>query len=210
MQTPSNAVNYFIAHLTPEDRALIEPHLRPYDFPQGQVLFKAEEPIKYIYFPTSGVVSLIVGMANGQFVEAGMFGRNTAVGASAVLNGPTALNQAIIQVASIGLLASVATIKPIVQESQGLRVAFSAHAQMITAQAQQVAACNAVHHLEERLCRWLLQVRDLTGTGEFAITQEFLSQMLGVQRTTVNHEARRLQAAGLIKYRRGHVQIVDG
>lgn len=92
------SANHFLASLSAEDSLLLEPRLRPMELPHGAVLFRTEDTIDRIYFPHNGVVSLVVGLANGQFVEAGMFGRNSVIGAGALLDGPFALNQAIGQV----------------------------------------------------------------------------------------------------------------
>jgi CRP-like cAMP-binding protein len=184
-------------------------HLAAKELPLGEILHRAEEPVTQLYFPSSGVVSLVVGLANGQFVEAGMFGRNSVIGGSAALDGPTALTQAIGQVGGSGVAAGVDAVKRIVAESETFRIAMVQHQETVLTQAQQVAACNAVHELEERLSRWLLQVRDLIRSDELPLTQEFLAQMLGVQRSSVTLTARKLQEAGLIDYRRGRIRIRD-
>jgi CRP-like cAMP-binding protein len=205
---PSTA-NHFLASLSAHDSALIKPHLHPLELPHEAILYKADDTISRVYFPHSGVVSLIVGFANGQFVEAGMFGRNGVIGVSAALNGAIALNQAIGQVGGSGLAVEANEIRPLVTKSETLRHAFVRHEQMASAQIQQVAACNALHELEERLSRWLLQTRDLLKSDTLPLTQEFLSQMLGVQRSSVTLVARKLQEAGLITYRRGRIHVLD-
>ena len=97
------SANHFLASLSAHDSELIKPHLHPLELPHEAILYKAEDTISHLYFPHSGVVSLIVGFANGQFVEAGMFGRNSVIGAGAALDGGVALNQAIGQVGGLGL-----------------------------------------------------------------------------------------------------------
>lgn len=169
------------------------------DLPQNAIFFRAEDTISRVYFPHSGVVSLVVGLADGQFVEAGVFGRNGVIGVTALLDGPVALNQAIGQVAGAGLVGDAKALKRLAEASETLRESLVQHEQITFAQVQQVAACNAAHTLEERLCRWLLQTRDLLESDELPLTQEFLSQMLSVQRSSVTLVARRLQEAGLLK-----------
>jgi CRP-like cAMP-binding protein len=100
-------------------------------------------------------------------------------------------------------------LKGLGRKSETLRMALVHHERALSAQTQQVAACNALHELEERLSRWLLQARDLLQSDTLPLTQEFLSQMLGVQRSSVTLVARKLQAAGLISYRRGHIHVMD-
>jgi CRP-like cAMP-binding protein len=209
MTSLSNSPNHFLASLSAQDGELIRPHLHPMELPHEAILYKAEDTISRLYFPESGVVSLVVGFANGQFVEAGMFGRNTVIGAGAALDGALALNQAIGQVGGSGLAVEVSAIKKLVAQSETLRVAFARHEHMVSAQVQQVGACNALHELEERLSRWLLQARDLLRSDTLPLTQEFLSQMLGVQRSSVTLVARSLQDAGLINYRRGRIHVID-
>jgi CRP-like cAMP-binding protein len=205
----ANSANHFLASLSAHDGELMKPHLHPFELPHEGILYKADDTISRLYFPQSGVVSLVVGFANGQFVEAGMFGRNSVICPGAALDGGIALNQAIGQVGGAGLAVEVNEIKRLVAQSETLRVAFVRHDQLVSAQVQQVAACNALHELEERLSRWLLQTRDLIKSDTLPLTQEFLSQMLGVQRSSVTLVARKLQEAGLINYRRGRIHVLE-
>jgi CRP-like cAMP-binding protein len=209
MSAQSNSPNHFLACLSPGDYALIQPHLRPIEFPQGLVLHAAHDAIERVYFPHNGVISFVVGLVDGRFVEAGMFGRNGVVGGGAALDGRTAINQAVAQVGGSGLTIEMGVLSRFVSESDTLRMALMGHEQMIYAQTQQIAACNATHHVDERLCRRLMQTRDLIMSDSLPLTQEFLSQMLGVQRSSVTMVARKLQESGLIKYRRGRIQVLD-
>jgi CRP-like cAMP-binding protein len=196
MPMPSNSPNHFLATLSPTDADLLRSHVKPLHLPQGTFLYKAEDSIERVYFPHTGVISLIVGLNSGQFVEAGMLGRNSVIGAGAPLDGAIAINSAIAQVESSGLVAETAVLKRLARESETLRVSLVRYDQVMNAHTQQVAACNALHELEERLSRWLLQTRDLLRTDTLPLTQEFLSQMLGVQRSCVTLVARKLQDGG--------------
>jgi CRP-like cAMP-binding protein len=209
MPFSTNSPNHFLLSLSASDRELILPHLKPTRVPLGAYIFKAEETIERVYFPHSGIISLIVGFSTGQFVEAGMLGRNGVVGAGAALDGQIALNTAIGQADSEGTAIESSMLKRIAQESETMRVALVRQEHMLAAQTQQVAACNAIHELEERLSRWLLQSRDLLKSDTLPLTQEFLAQMLGVQRSSVTLVARKLQGAGLIQYRRGRIHVLD-
>ena len=204
-----NSPNHFLASLSPHDSELLRPHLKSLQLRQGAVIYRAEETIEQVYFPHTGVISLVVGLTSGQFVEAGMLGRNCAVGAAAPLDGAISTLQAIAQVESAGMTAETAVVNRLVKESETLRIALVRNDKSASAQTQQVAACNALHELEERLSRWLLQTRDLIRSDTLPLTQEFLSQMLGVHRTSVTLVARKLQEAGLINYRRGRIHILD-
>jgi CRP-like cAMP-binding protein len=205
----TNSPNHFLASLSAEDRNLLQPHLKPLQLPQGATLYRADDIIPNVYFPYTGVISMIVGVSSGQFVEAGMLGRNSVIGAGAALDGPDALSTAIAQVESSGMEIAADVIKGLARKSEPLRSALVHHERALSAQTQQVAACNALHELEERLSRWLLQARDLVQSDTLPLTQEFLSQMLGVQRSSVTLVARKLQEAGLIRYRRGHIHVLD-
>ena len=205
----TNSPNHFLASLSAQDRDLLLPHLRPLQLPLGTPLFKADDIISNVYFPYNGIMSMIVGVSSGQFVEAGMLGRNSVVGTGAALDGPDALNTAIAQVESTGMIIDAGVLKRLASKSEALRMALVHHERALSAQTQQVAACNALHELEERLSRWLLQSRDLLQSDILPLTQEFLAQMLGVQRSSVTLVARKLQEAGLIRYRRGHIHVLE-
>jgi len=138
-----------------------------------------------------------------------MLGRNGVVGAGAALDGQTALNTAIIQADSAGTMIDASLLKRAAKQSETIRVGLVRQEHILAAQTQQVAACNALHELEERLSRWLLQSRDLLMSDTLPLTQDFLAQMLGVQRSSVTLVARKLQEAGLIRYRRGRIQVLD-
>jgi CRP-like cAMP-binding protein len=142
-------------------------------------------------------------------VEAGMAGKNSVVGAAAALDGRLGINQAIVQVPGSSLTIDAGVLSKLVSESDTLRAALMRHELMNYALTQQIAACNARHELEERFCRWLMQARDLLECDTLRLTQEFLAQMLGVQRSSVTIIARKLQESGLIKYKRGHIVVLD-
>jgi CRP-like cAMP-binding protein len=209
MPLSTNSPNHFLLSLSDADRNLIFPHLKRVTVPRETFIFKTEDTIERVYFPHSGIISLIVGLSTGQFVEAGMLGRNGVIGAGAALDGQIALNTAIGQADGAGTMIEAGVLKKAARESETLRVALVRQEHVLAAQTQQVAACNALHELEERLSRWLLQSRDLLQSDNLPLTQEFLAQMLGVQRSSVTLVARRLQEAGLIRYRRGHIQVID-
>jgi CRP-like cAMP-binding protein len=209
MPFSANLPNHFLLSLSASDRELIVPHLKPVRLELGSVLYDAEDTIDQVLFPHSGIVSLVVGMRSGQFVEAGMLGRNGVIGASAALDGQIGLNKAIIQAEGDGTAIEAARLKSLANESETIRIALVRQEHVLASQIQQVAACNALHELEERLSRWLMQSRDLLKSDTLALTQEFLAQMLGVQRSSVTLVARKLQEAGLIRYRRGRIHLLD-
>ena len=201
--------NQFLQSLSRGDYELLRPHLREVKLVHSAVLFDIGGVIERVYFPHSGVISLVVALAGGDMIEAGMIGTDGVAGTSAALDGAIALNRAIVQIPGVGSAVEIPHMRAAVAASKSLRIKLYQHDQMLLAQAQQSAACNAKHQIEERLCRWLLRTRDLVGSDSIELTQEFLAQMLGVRRTSVTLAASHLQAANLIKYRRGHIHVLD-
>ncbi len=201
--------NRLLASLTATEFAHIAPHLRPEPLHQGTVLYDPGETMTRVYFPHTGVISLVVSLASGQSVEAAMVGRDSLAGGAAILHSNHAINKAIVQIAGSASIIDADHVRKITDLDLRLRDRLVRHEQAILVQAQQTAACNACHPVEARLSRWLLRCRDLMASDDLALTQEFLSQMLGVQRSSVSITAAALQDAGLIKYRRGHIRILD-
>lgn len=174
---------------------------------QHHILFEPHTEMDTVYFPLDAVVSLVVPLATGPTIEAAMVGRDGVVGASAAINGRIALNRGVVQLGGRCLQCEAHHLKALVDESPAVRAQINAHEQALFGQAQQSAACNVTHNVENRLARWLLRARDLSGKEELDLTQEHIAEMLGVGRTTVSLVAHTLQTAGLIRYRRGRVQI---
>jgi CRP-like cAMP-binding protein len=201
--------NHLLASLPSADFELLRPHLKQIELAHEKVLFEAGDTVTHIYFPHSGVISLVVELADGQMIEAAMIGRDSLVGGSSALDGKIALNKGIVQIPGIASVLGVDRLRKAADASVSFRTTLIRHEQVLLVQAQQSAACNASHAVEARLARWLLRSRDLSGDDVLQLTQEFLAQMLGVRRTSVTLVARTLQEAGLIKYRRGKVQIID-
>jgi CRP-like cAMP-binding protein len=167
------------------------------------------DPVSRVYFPHSGIVSLLVDLASGEMIKTGMIGRDSLVGGVSALAGNVSLNRAVVQVAGTASVLSADQLGQVAGQSITLRTTLIRHEQAILAQSQQTAACNATHSLEARLARWLLRCRDLLDSEDIPLTQDFLAQMLGVRRASVTVIARTLQAAGLIAYKRGHIRIHD-
>jgi CRP-like cAMP-binding protein len=191
--------------LTVLDR--LKPRLAARSFAAGEVLFAADDTVSNLYFLQSGAVSLVSELAGGQMIESAMVGRDGVIGGGAALDDREAVHKAIVQVPGQGLSLDVDTARQVARDSETFRTAIIRHEQLVLAQAQQSAACNATHNLPERLARWLVRVRDATGSDSFVLTQEFIAEMLGVGRTSVSIVAHSLQQAGLVSYRRGHIKI---
>jgi CRP-like cAMP-binding protein len=204
-----NSDNLLLASLSKSDAAALRPHLKSVHLENEKVLFEAGGKVPDVYFPSGAIISLVVGLSSGELIEAAMVGRDGAVGAFAALGGNVPSNRAVVQLAGPALTCKVSELKSAALQSQSLQSALFRHEQTVYAQASQSAACMAAHQVEARLCRWLLRARDLTGTDNLHFTQEFLAEMLGVERTSVTLHARTLQQAGMIKYSRGLIQITD-
>lgn len=201
--------NAILASLPASDLAALQPILRQVDLEQKKVLFAAGEPISTAYFPTSAVVSLVVVLSSGEMIEAAMVGRDGVVGGSSALDGNISLCLAIVQLSGHAVACDVGALKNVALKSPTLIAALVRHEQAVYAQAQQSTACMAAHELEARFSRWLLRARDLSGSDTLNFTQDFLAEMLGVRRTTVSPVAHMLQAAGMIKYKRGKIEILN-
>ena len=201
--------NILLSLLSTSDLKRLEPYLKPTLFEQHHVLFEADEQIRHVYFPTSGVVSLVVTLSTGETIEAAMVGCDGVVGASAALDGKIALSRGIVQLGGEIVVCDIEALKSTALQNPRLLALLIRHEQTVFAQAQQSAACFATHQVTARLSRWLLRARDLSGSDTLSFTQEYLAQMLGVRRTSVTVVAHTLQAAGLIKYARGKIHILN-
>lgn len=205
-ERPNNA---FLRALSDEDFAVLRPELTAVKLVLAHILYGPEQPIRALTIPTSGIVSFIVHLSTGDGVEVGTVGNDGIVGSSAVLNDTMAMNTAVVQMPGAGFTLDVGVARKIAAASPGFRRAVYRNDQILFLLSQQSVACIAKHPLEARLCRWLLRCRELAKSEKLTLTQEFLAQMLGVQRSTLSVTAHRLQAAGLIEYSRGNIRILN-
>jgi CRP-like cAMP-binding protein len=203
------APNHLLASLSATDLKVLSPYLRTVELVQGDVLFEVGDEITSVYFPHIGIISLVVSLAGGETIEIGMVGRDSLVGGSYALDGKVSLNKAIVQIAGEASTLDLERLRTLAGASEAFRTTLVRHEQLILVQAQQSAACNISHTLEARLARWLLRCRDLMDSNDLSLTQEFIGQMLGVRRSSVSIIAGALQQAGLVRYRRGHIRIID-
>jgi CRP-like cAMP-binding protein len=201
--------NRFLVALPPDDYARLTPHLRPLTLERGTVLHDSGDQIEQVYFPHTGMVSLVAIMRSGATIETMTVGSGGVVGHAAALGGRHAVGRAIVQLPGSASRIAATRFHAAAQESRAIHELVLQYNDLLLAQVQQSVGCNALHGLEARLCRWLLQAHDCVGGSEVPLTQEFLGQMLGVRRTSVTIAARLLQSAGMISYRRGHIHILD-
>lgn len=201
--------NLLLASFSLSDMALLQPHLKLMKVEQHQVLFEAGGEVLSSYFPLTAIVSLVVGLSDGETVEAAMVGCDGVVSAASALDGKHSLSKGVIQLAGEVLVCEASVLKDAALQSATLLSVLIRHEQTVFAQAQQSLACMANHDVEARLCRWLLRARDLARSDTLLFTQEYLAEMLGVRRVSVNVVAHTLQQAGFIKYARGKIQFLN-
>jgi CRP-like cAMP-binding protein len=205
----NHSQNRLLASLPKEVFAALAPHLSLIEIPRGKVLSEPGGLVTHVYFPHSGIISLVVDLSGGPTVETAMVGRDGVVHAASALDGRVSLNRALMQATGFSSVIAVDDVVMVADQLRDFRAVLIRHEQVLLAQAQQSGACNASHLIEARLCRWLLRTRDLMGSDDLQITQEFLAQMLGVQRSSLSVTAHTLQTAGLISYKRGRVKITN-
>jgi CRP-like cAMP-binding protein len=201
--------NSLLGSLSHADHSALSPYLKDCALEKGQVLHEPGEPVEFIYFPHSGMISLLAVMGDGHSVEVGAVGRETGVGLTAALGAKIALHRAVVQLPGSAARIAASRFSAALEQHETLRIRAVQHNAALLIQVQQLAACNLLHDVESRLCKWLLQTRERVGCDTLPLTHEFLAQMLGVRRSTVTLVARILQANGVIHYRRGQITIRD-
>jgi CRP-like cAMP-binding protein len=175
---------------------------------QGDVLAETHARIEKVYFPHSGIISCVVETIGGGAIETGMIGNDGVFGATQALDDKVSLNHVVIQVPGAASVISSDELRQAADALPALRGLLVKYEQFFLAQVQQTAACNALHTVQARTCKWLLRMHELAGT-DLPLTQEFLAQMMGVRRTSVTSVAGELQKAGMIAYSRGRIRLLD-
>jgi CRP-like cAMP-binding protein len=208
-QRSTTGENRLLQRLAAKDFAQLEPQLKKTKMIQGDVLHPAGEPIGHIYFPISGMVSMLTILQTGQAIEIAVVGREGLVGGSIGLEGARSFAQATVQMPGEAWRVGAAPFLKVFEASKDFRTQVNRYQSVLALQTQQSAACHAFHSVEARLARWLLHARDTGGTDMIELTQEFFAHMLGVQRSSVSLTAHALQKAGLIRYSRGKITILD-
>jgi len=204
----TSASNRLLAALPPADFGLLAPYLQKVSLEQDAVLLRSGDLIEQIYFPHSGTISLMLGMPNGQTVATAIIGREGAVGMLSVLEPSRAPVTAVVRVAGIASRIAALRFHAAFNQSDAIRHAVQTHARALLMQFQHVAACNALHPVEARMARWLLHIHDRIDGNVIPLTQETLSQLLGVRRTTVTLVVRKLRASGAVRSdRRGLLEV---
>jgi CRP-like cAMP-binding protein len=201
--------NRLLESLLGADFDLIRPHLVKASFPRGAVLAEIGHETDLIYFPLDGMITLLIVTQEGKAIETATIGRDGVLGAMAVFGPYRSRVRAVAQVPMNAVHISAAQLRAAADASKAISLLCVHYNETLLGQARITAACNALHPIEERLCRWLLQACEVTEKNTIHLTQEFLSDMLGVRRSSITEAAVRLQAAGLISYSRGVINVLD-
>ena len=202
--------NKLLAALPDEDYQRLVPDLELVETPIKLVLYEAEEPIKYVYFMNQGIASIVYITEDGSTVEVGMVGNEGMVGIPVFLGGNMTTTTAFVQIAGTAMRMKAVRLKAEFDLGGSLQKLLLLYTQALLTQITHTAVSNRLNTVEQRLARWLLLVADLTQSNEFSLTQEFIAQMLGVRRSGVTVAASILSQAGMIRYSRGKITILNG
>ena len=201
--------NRLLAALPPPDMAAILPKMRRVPLTVRDSLIAPEKPIEAVYFVESGWVSLVSTLEDGAQAEVGLVGREGMVGAPLIVGVESAFEEAFVQADGCALQIQTRAFNELLQQTPALQTLLYRYSEAMRSQTTQTAACNGRHPLEQRLARWLLMAHDRADGDELPVTQEFLGLMLCVYRPTITVAAGILQRAGIIRYSRGHVEVLD-
>jgi CRP-like cAMP-binding protein len=200
--------NQLLAALPKDEYRRLAPSLKPFSLVLGDVIYEPGDLIRRVFFPTSGIVSLLANVDEGGTLEVGIVGREGLVGMPVFMGVKTSPNHAVVQGAGSALTLTAAALRTSTSDGQSLPRLLQRYAYSLWSQLSQSAVCNQNHSIDARLARWLLMTRDRMGSDEFQLTQEFLSNMLGVRREAVNKAAGDLQRQNVIRYSRGTLTIL--
>lgn len=210
-QTVDAAVrrNQLLGALEASARKRIDPHLEFVPFKLGDVVCEAGGTLQHAYFPEGCVLSLLTVLENGDAIETANIGREGAFGLFAAMYSRVSFNRCLLQLAGPMVRCKIEVLESEFKHSDHVRNLFVSYSETLLSQVQQTVACNALHSVEERMCRWLLMMHDRAEGESLTYTHEFLSHILGANRKSVTLAAQSMQTAGLISYHRGRMQVVD-
>lgn len=201
--------NQLLSSLPSEELKYLHPHMEQVSLSHGQPIILPYEPIPFVYFPLNSLLSLVTMMEDGSTVEAGSIGREGMAGLPFLLDAGMTPSQTLTQIPGQAVRVKAKIIKEAFDAGGALQKILYRYIHTTIVLGSQTAACNRLHQIEARLCRWLLMSSDGVGSEELLLTQEFLATMLGVRRAGVSEAASQLMGKGLIRYQRGRIQIVD-
>jgi len=201
--------NQLLAVLPAAEWERWEPQLELIELPLGKVLYESGAQAQYVYFPTTAIVSLLYVLESGASAEIAVVGHEGVVGVAIFMGGGSTPSRAVVQSAGMGYRLRADAIKAEFEHSSPVMHLMLRYTQALITQMSQTAVCNRHHSLDQQLCRWLLLSLDRLSGNELVMTQELIANMLGVRREGVTEAALKLQAAGLIRYARGHISVLD-
>jgi len=201
--------NRLLAALPKDEYQRLLPKLEPFSLVFGELIYESGDLIRNVYFPTSGIISLLATVEDRGTLEVGIVGREGMVGLPAFMGVKASGNRAVVQGAGEALRMKATVFRAESENGGSFPQLLRRYTHSRLTQIAQGSACNRFHPIDARLARWLLMTRDRMGTDEFQLTQEFLSNMLGVRREGVNKAAGALQQQNLISYSRGNLLILD-
>jgi CRP-like cAMP-binding protein len=201
--------NLLISALPAAESQRWRPLLEPVDLPLGSVLHESESTLSHVYFPTTAIISLLYVLANGASAEIAVVGHEGIVGVSLFMGGESTTTRAVVQSAGKGYRLKSQLLKEEFNRAESVLHLLLRYTQALITQMTQTAVCNRHHSLDQQLCRWLLLSLDRLPDNELVMTQELIANMLGVRREGVSEGALKLQQAGLIRYTRGHITVLD-
>ena len=201
--------NYILNSLPEKDFERLLPDLESVKLAHGEVLYRSEQSIEYVYFPNDSMISVVATTPEGQCAEVGVVGREGMVGVDVLMGADSSLNETNVQLPDGAMRMKASVIRERFKEGGALQDSVLKFIRLLMLQISQTALCNRLHTVEERLARWLLLFHDRATSDELKLTQEFLGIMLGTNRATVTVAAIALQGGGYIKYVRGLITVLD-
>src|SRR5476649_842484 len=201
--------NHLLNALSPAARERLYPHLELVEMPLGKVLYESGDVLRHVYFPTDSIVSLLYVMEDGASAEIAVVGNEGLIGVALFMGGETTTNRAIVQSAGAAYRLAGQRLKDEFHRNGQMQILLLRYTQALITQMAQTAVCNRHHSVDQQLCRWLLLSIDRLSSNHLIMTQELIANMLGVRREGVTEAAGKLQHAGVISYRRGHIKVLD-
>jgi CRP-like cAMP-binding protein len=201
--------NHLLSVLPQAERTRLAPHLVPVDMTLGQVVYESGDRQRFVYFPTTSIVSLLYVMEDGASAEIAIVGNEGLIGIALFMGGETTPSRAIVQSAGTAFQLDAQILKQEFIRGGPVQRLLLRYTQALITQMAQTAVCNRHHSIDQQLCRWLLLSMDRLPSNELKMTQELIANMLGVRRSGVTEAALKLQDAGLIRYGHGHIQVLD-
>lgn len=209
MRAQRHSMNRILAALPPPEFAALEPYIEQVPMTLGQMLYEPDSVQRYAYFPTTSIVSLHYVTESGASAETAGVGNEGVVGVSIFMGGNSTSSSALVQTAGYGYRMERSRLKEEFNRAGLFQSLLLRYTQALMTQMAQTAACNRHHSVEQQLCRWLLLTMDRLPGSELVMTQELVASMLGVRRESVTENAGQLQTAGYIRYRRGHITVLN-